>query len=184
MHRCLGDSPEPWRRVVPSGLSGRGDRKLRGRRRCRKARCGVEDVDGAAGVDDFDGAVGVNVVGLGAGRDGRLLSAFIFRCAGPLISRRKGMGWTTSVVSRVSVMPMFPRVSMMSEGYSAAATVLCFGGDSVLHPHLLAAEPRTRAVPSKDEHVKAPTPLLGDTSRTSTSRTRRRTCWASRRMGA
>ena len=33
------------------------------------------------------------------------------------------------MVSRVSMMSMLSRVSVMSEGYSAAAMVLCFGGD-------------------------------------------------------
>ena len=41
----------------------------------------------------------------------------------------KGTGWKTSVVSRVSMMPMLSRVTIMSERYSAAAIVLCFGGD-------------------------------------------------------
>ena len=40
----------------------------------------------------------------------------------------KGTWWKMSVVSRVSMMPVFSRVSVMSEGYSAAAMVLCFGG--------------------------------------------------------
>ena len=84
----------------------------------------MEDVDGAAGIDDFDGAAGVNDVGLGAGRDGRSLLAFVFRCAGRFTTRRKGTGWKTSVVSRVSMMSMLSRVSIMSEGYSAAAMVL------------------------------------------------------------
>ena len=75
------------------------------------------DVDGAAGVDDLDGAAGANDAGKGAGRDGRSLLVFVLRCCvGPLITR-KGTGWKTSVVS------------MMSEWYSAAAMVLCFGGD-------------------------------------------------------
>ena len=75
----------------------------------------MEDVDGAAGVDDFNGAAGVINVGKGAGRDGRSLLAFGFRCAGPLVTRRKGTGWKTSVVSWVSMMPMLPRVSTMLE---------------------------------------------------------------------
>jgi len=84
-------------------------------------RRGAEDVDGVAGVDDFDGAAGVNDVGKGAGPDGRSLLAFVFRCAGPLMTRRKGTGRKTSVVSRASVMSVLPRVSVMSEGHSAAA---------------------------------------------------------------
>ena len=35
---------EPWGRVVRRGWSGRGDRRRRGRRRCRKARCVLDDV--------------------------------------------------------------------------------------------------------------------------------------------
>jgi len=54
---------------------------------------------------------------------------YVFRCAGPFKTCQKGTGRKTSVVSRVSMMPMFPRVSMVPEGYSAAAMVLCFGGD-------------------------------------------------------
>ena len=50
-------------------------------------------------------------------------------CGGKLITRRKGTGLKKPVVSRASMMPMLSRVSMMSEGYSAAAMVLCFGGD-------------------------------------------------------
>ena len=79
-------------------------------------RRGVEYVDGAAGVGDFDGAAGVSDVGKGAGRYERSLLAFVFRCAGRLLTRRKGTGWKTSVVSRVSVMSMFARVSIMSKG--------------------------------------------------------------------
>ena len=84
----------------------------------------MEYAKGVAGVDDFDGAAAVSDVGKGAGRDGRSLLAFVFRCARRLITRRKGTGWKTSVVSRVSVMSMLPRVSVMSERYSAAAMVL------------------------------------------------------------
>ena len=75
----------------------------------------MEDVGGVAGVDDAHVAAGFNYVGKGAGRDGRSLLAFVFRCAGPLVTRRKGTGWKTSVVSWVSMMPMLPRVSIMSE---------------------------------------------------------------------
>ena len=115
--------------VAPSGADVRPVTDIEGVEDVSDAeRRGVEDVDGAADVDDFNGAAGVNNAGIGSLRNGRSLLVFVFRCAGHSITRRKGTGWKTSVVSRVSTMPMLPRVSIMSGGYSTAAMVLCFGG--------------------------------------------------------
>jgi len=57
----------------------------------------------------------------------RVLDEMDYRCW-RLITCQKGTGLETSVVSRVSMMSMLSRVSIMSEGH-LAAMVLCFGGD-------------------------------------------------------
>jgi len=45
-----------------------------------------------------------------------------------ILAMPKGAGWGTSMMPRVSMMLVLSRVSMMSEGCSAAAKVLCVGG--------------------------------------------------------
>ena len=78
-------------------------------------------------MEDVDGSAGVNSVGRGAGRDWRFL-IFVFLDQNFFKTRRKGTGWMTSVVPRVEMMAMLPRVPMMPEGCSAVAMVLCVGG--------------------------------------------------------
>jgi len=69
VQRCRGDSPGPWRRVVLKGWSGRGDRRRRGRRRCRKARLSFEPA-GFAGASEVGRYAGRgNSIVAGSGED-------------------------------------------------------------------------------------------------------------------
>ena len=101
----------------------------RTRRKARLPRKGREKCEqrntSASQVSEPPFRIAINILGVSInnfGRSGKATQFYHWPA-------EKARGGRPRVVSRVSVMSMLPRMSMVSEGYSAAAMVLCFGGN-------------------------------------------------------